>query len=332
MHLTLLVPGMLWPRQILRDTTFDLPLPALALLLGRGRRSPLASVETWLANTFGLPTPLPSAPLRLLGDGGAPEDDDWLCLDPVHLRVEERALVVADPAALALNAAEDAELRAAIAPLFDPVGEIVAPVPGRWHMRLRQTVGLHTMSLPDAIGHPCPHEMPGGPDGTRWRQLLTEAQTQLHAHPINRRREDAGQATVNSLWPWGPGRLPTPQRPTGIDIVWTNDPVLKGIGAAVGADVAVPPAAHGLARGNVLARLGSLVAPAASFDAMAWREALRLLEHDWLAPALADLSAGRCRSLRLIAAGYGRAMDITISRRELWRFWRKPLPLAELAV
>jgi hypothetical protein len=33
---------------------------------------------------------------------------------------------------------------------------------------------------------------------------------------------------VNSLWPWGGGRLPQPARPQRMT-VWSNDPVIRGI-------------------------------------------------------------------------------------------------------
>ncbi|HMX17394.1 MAG TPA: hypothetical protein PKD29_11115, partial [Rhodocyclaceae bacterium] len=56
MRLTLLLPGLLWPAQALRDLSFDLPLPALAALLGRGRVAVdgPASPAAWMANSFGM--------------------------------------------------------------------------------------------------------------------------------------------------------------------------------------------------------------------------------------------------------------------------------------
>jgi hypothetical protein len=41
-----------------------------------------------------------------------------------------------------------------------------------------------------------------------WRHAINEAQMVLHAHPVNQARQAAGQPVVNSLWPWGGGRLP----------------------------------------------------------------------------------------------------------------------------
>lgn len=326
MHLTLLVPGLLWPREILRDTTFDLPLPALSRLLGRGRRTPLAGEEAWLAGAFGIDTPLPAAALRLLADGGKPGSDEWICLDPVHLRLHEWAVIPDDPAALALTAEEDAALRDTVAPLFADLGELVASAPGRWHLHLNQPAAIETRPLSDAVGRAVEPTLPGGPQGAEWRRLLAEAQPLLHAHGVNRERIKAGRTTVNHLWPWGGGRLPQ-NASQPFDLIWTDDPALKGLGALAGIDVAPPPARYTEAEGRVLAKLDQLVASSTAFDAMAWREALAKLENDWLAPAL---RGGVPPRLTFVASGHDRAMEVTLSAADRWRFWRKPLALAQL--
>ena len=66
-------------------------------------------------------------------------------------------------------------------------------------------------------------------------------------------------------------------------------------------------------------------------DALAWRAALLALENDWIAPALASVANGRCRRLRLVAGGDGDTLELALARRDLWRFWRRPLPLGALA-
>jgi hypothetical protein len=332
MHLTLLVPGLLWPREILRDITFDLPLPALSLLLGRGRRSTLPDDDTWLADAFGLEAPLPAAALRLLASGGDPGQDDWLCLDPIHLRLEERAVIIDDPTALALSCDEDLALRDAVAPLFEPIGTIVAPTPGQWHLRVTCPTAIVTRPLPQAAGLPADPALPGGADGPAWRRLLAEAQLLLHTHPVNRSREESGHSTVNSLWPWGDGRLPTAAR-RGFDKLWSDDATLKGLGALTGAGCESPPAGFVFASGRIVSRLNHLSSARATLDAMAWHDAMRTLESTWLAPALAGLRRGRVRSLRLIVNGDGdgQAWSITTTHRDLWRFWRPSLALTELA-
>lgn len=332
MLLTLLVPGLLWPREILRDTTFDLPLPALSLLLGRGRRARFAGEEAWLAHAFGVATPLPAASLRLLGDGGDPAQHEWLCLDPVHLRVEERAIVLDDPARLDLDAQEDQALREAVAPLFEPLGDILAPAPGRWHLRLRRPAAIDSAPLAASIGRQMDPATPGGAEGTAWRRLLAEAQPLLHAHPVNRLRDAQGRPTINSLWPWGGGRLPrlSVAGRAGFRAFWGDDPLLKGLCSLNGMVAEPLPARYATVHGGVLARHEGLAGSLASFDAMTWRDALAALEENWLAPALAAVKHGALRRLTLVAIGNEQAIEITVGRRDLWRFWRKRLALADV--
>lgn len=330
MHLTLFVPGLLWPREILRDTTFDLPLPALSRLLGRGRRTVLTGEEAWLTDAFGIGTPLPAAALRLLGDGGKPGHDEWLCLDPVHLRLHEWAVIPDDPATLQLTAEEDAALRDAVTPLFAGFGDLVATAPGRWHLRLAQPAAIETRPLPAAVGRAVEPALPGGPQGEEWRRRLAEVQPLLHAHRVNHQRIKEGRSTVNHLWPWGGGYLPQ-RAARNFDHVWTDDPVLKGLAMLAGADVAATPVRFSAATDRVLARLDGLVAASASLDAMAWRAELARLEADWFAPAIDTVRRGVSRRLTFVAGGNDRAIRATASGADLWCLWRRPLPLAELA-
>lgn len=336
MRVTLLLPGLLWPRRILRDAAHDLDLPALSLLVGRAssRRPGAATVDAWLAKTFGLGLPLPAAPLRLLGDGGMPGNDEWLCLDPVHLRLESRtahAIMLDDPALLALTAEEDAALRQALAPLFSEMGEIVATSPGHWHLCLSRPAGIESQPLADVVGRAVDPSLPAGPEGARWRRLLAEAQTLLFDHPVNRTRREAGHPPVNSLWPWGMGSLPV-RITAPFDAVLCDDPVIKGLARAVNLTAAAAPVRFVAKPGRTLVRLDALADPTRTFDALAWREALVRLEADWFAPLLAALRAGRCRSAMIVGgSGNGAAtLEISLTRARLWRFWRRPQPLDAL--
>lgn len=329
MHLTLCLPGLLLPRQALHDTVFDFSAPAFSRLLGQGRltRTPPATLHDWLAARWHLPA-LPVAPLRLLGDGGNPGDHEWLCLDPVGFTIgRDGVRFAAKP--LELDADEDAELRAAVAPLFAEFGELVGGEPGRWHLRLAGAADLIT--LPHVPGAGVDPMLPGGADGTRFRRLLAEVQTVLHAHPVNRRRDDAGRPTVGSLWPWGQGRQPAVAG-CPYAAIHATDPLLRGLALASGVAPATPPAV--LAdlspkASEVLVVLDDLAAPAQALDALAWREALAGIEQNWLAPLAAAIAAGRCR-LTLIAPGHEDSIELTVGRGDFWRFWRRPQALTVL--
>jgi hypothetical protein len=331
MRLTLCLPGLLLPRQALLDTVVDLELPALSRLLGRSRlhRDTPSTHYLRVMQRWNLEE-LPAAALRLLGEGGTPGAGYWLCLDPVHFSVDRRGVKLADPASLALSAAEDAALQEALRPLLAELGELSASAPGHWNLRLHNACELVTLPPDDVAGHTVDPTLPGGRDGMRWRRLLAEAQLLLHRHPVNQAREAAGRPTANSLWPWGQGRL-VPMSNAPFDTIWSRDAVLRGLARASGIEGAVPPPRFEIAAGNVLAVLDDLVQPAHALDALAWREALAGIERDWIAPAMAALGHGHCYALHLAAFGVDASVDLDISNRDLLKFWRRPLPLTRLA-
>ncbi len=321
---TLLVPGLLLPAEILEATTFDLQAPALSLLLGRGRRSEWKNDA--LAGLFGL-TQLPAAALRKLG-AGETAHGEWLCLDPVHWRVGSRGVTLDDPAHLAIAAGENAALLEAVAPLFADWGALSSSRPGCWELALSQPLALETVPLPAAIGRPVDAECPAGPEGRALRQRIFEAQMLLHAHPVNRRREENGLPTVNSLWAWGQGRLPETTATTPCSAIWSSDPVLAGLSRLAGIPCRPPPERFEPSGGNTLVVIDSLATPARSFDALAWREALLAFERDWIEPAL-----DQCASLTLIGQRLAPTPATVVfhwRRSDRWRFWRRSQPLSAL--
>lgn len=323
MHLTLLLPGLLLPVEILENITHDLSAPTLSLILGSGERRDARSDMP--ADAFGLGH-LPAAALRKVGAGGT-APGEWICLDPVRWQVSAEGVTLDDPAKLELDAAESADLLAAVEPLFAELGELSASAPGRWELRLRKAVALETPSLHDAIHQPIDPSLPGGADGPAWRLLLAEAQTLLHAHPVNRRREAAGRPTVNSLWPWGQGRLPN-DVPANYTAVWSDDPAVSGLCAHAGMSCQALPARYQTASGRALAMIDNLATPARTLDALAWRAALLALERDWLAPALTDGA-----TLRLVGSRFGPVpaqVAFEFRRSDRLRFWRRPRPLTAL--
>jgi len=332
--LTLIVPGLIWTRQALSDLTYDLPLPAFTALLGRGqlRQLPPRSTATVLAAATALAAPLPAAALRRFELHEHPGEIHWLCLDPVRLNVHERNLIVDAPQNLALTDAEATALAVALAPTFAALGQLEVLSPEHWNLRLSAAAPAF-QPLPEAAGRAASPLPPGAPHAP-WRHALNEAQMVLHTHPVNQARTAAGQPVVNSLWPWGGGRLPELEDNTVAsphDAIWSNDPVVRGIARLLRIDGAMLPDkfSHTAAR-RPLAAFDALEHSARSGDAIVWRDELARFEADWLAPALDALHSGRIDALRLIAPGDLAAAELQVSRRDLWKFWRKPRPLAEL--
>jgi len=336
--LTLIVPGLIWTRQALADLTYDLPLPAFTTLLGCGRlrHHPPRSTVAVLAEISGLAAPLPAAALRRFALRQHPGHDnycDWLCLDPVRLRLEQRSLVVDDPLRLELTGEEAAALAVSLAPTFAGLGQLEMISPHIWNLRLSAGAPAF-QALADAIGRAA---SPLPPDAAyaAWRHAISEAQMLLHAHPVNQARQAAGRPVVNSLWPWGGGRLPEFDNSAGSsrhDTLWSSDPVAQGIARLLQIDCAELPAGFPAAAARApLAIHDALEHPARTGDALIWREQLARFEADWLAPALDALRGGRLDALHLLAPGDLAAVELQVSRRDLWKFWRKPGALTGLA-
>ena len=329
--LTLIVPGLIWTRQALADLTFDLPLPAFTTLLGRGRlrRLPPQSTAMMLAACTGLPSPLPAAALRRLALGDDSGDAAWLCLDPVRMRFAERSMIVDDPRILSLSAEEADALAASLEPIFAAFGRIEILTPNMWNLRL--TVDAPPFApLSEAAGRAAV-PLPAEADYAPWRRALSEAQIVLHDHPLNKAREAAGKPAVNSLWPWGGGRLPVPG-PSWHDALWSRDPVATGIARLLQIEcAALPTGFSGTATRHPLAIHEAMEQPAGCGDALNWIAALEGFETDWLGPALGALRRGSLDGLRLLAPGELGSAELQIDRRDLWKFWRKPRPLSELA-
>ena len=242
-------------------------------------------------------------------------------------QVSPEGVTLDDPAKLDLSELESVALIEAVQSLFADWGELSTSTPGCWELQLMRPLALETLPLPEAIHQNIDPRLPGGTDGAAWRRLLAEAQTVLHAHPVNRQREAAGKPTVNSLWPWGQGALPAKIQ-AAFDAVWSDDPVMAGLCKLAGVSCLQPPTRFQPASGRVLAVIDNLTAPAWALDALAWRETLLAFEYDWLAPA-----AKMCKSLRVVGIRFGHppaTVAFEQKRSDRLRFWRKPRPLTEL--
>ena len=91
--------------------------------------------------------------------------------------------------------------------------------------------------------------LPAGDGARELIKLMTETQTLLHEHPVNRTRREQGKREANATWPWGQGRAP--QLPSFIERFGLTGSVIsavdliKGIGIYAGLQVITVPGATG---------------------------------------------------------------------------------------
>lgn len=322
MHVELVVPGLF-------AAAADTRLPALELLLARGRRKggEPRRLEGWLGEAFGLESPLPAGALT----ASQPGDALWARADPVHLRLMRDRLILVPAPALAIAAEEAAALCGALERHFGGLG-FEAVEPSRWCVRLAGPLAeLPAASPIDSAGSEVGLAMPAAA-----QQLVNEAQMLLHSHAVNEAREARGEPAVNSVWLWGAGRAPK-MGPSTWTSVSADDPLVLGLARAAGVREGrlAASARAWLERaaedGRHLLVLDALRAPVAFAQQAEARAALEALERDWFAPLLGALRAGRIGMVSVhVPDGPGPSAFETI-RGDLRRFWRRPRALERYA-
>ena len=303
------------------------PLPALALLLSRARRTamPASDGDRWWLEVFGVEAQndYPAAAYARLGEtpqadevhrsndphrGNDPhraaDDAPWMRVDPVHLKLERDQLVLLDDEALQLSAEEAQALAASVAAHFHDHFSLEVLASARWYARPRAPTHIRTVSTRAVRGRGIAAAMPQGEDAVLWHSVMNEAQMLLHDHPVNEAREARGALPVNSLWFWGVGRH-RPLSPRPAQSAFGNDPLLRGLAREAGMSAAGLPldASQWLAsapqNGIAWFALDALSAAADYGDSARWLTQLARLERDWFAPLLAALRSGRIGMITL---------------------------------
>jgi hypothetical protein len=343
MQLTLLIPDLILPRpsQGLLDVYRELALPSLEYMLGRTTHLPLppTTLETWLCDAFGVVADpdLPMGALSLLADHGKPGEAYWLRADPVHLEPERDQLVLTDGEQLAIGRGEADQLIAALNEHFAVTGESFhAFDPHRWYARMSKPLEIITQPLPAVAGRSIGNRLATGYHAAKLNQFMTEAQMLLHSHPVNQAREVQGQPTINSIWPWGAGRLPAvSERP--FSHVWSTNLVAQGLARASRSLYAGLPA-HAAAvlqengsSARSLVVLEMLRSPAAYGNYSGWQKAMRSLEEKWMRPLAHAYRKGQIDTLTLHAMNDEQHLQFTLERSARWQVWRRPSPLARYA-
>jgi len=332
LNLTLVTPGLLGPRGGWPQGLRAPRLPALEMLIARGRERdlPAADLEASLCALFGVSaegrTDLPVAALTAQVDCNrtAPA---WLRADPVHLRPDMAKLILFDASSFALAQDEAAGLIDVLQPAMTERGfELLAGrAAERWYLALAAPPRIRTHSLGEAVGRHVEPLLPAGEQADLWRSLANECQMLLHDAAVNRAREARGEPAVNSLWFWGAGALPPPPAPHWAR-VWSDEPLAHGLARYTG--VPSEPCAGGARawygqlheEGNLLAVLSGAERPAQYADFALWHGALADLEKLWFAPLSGLL---RQRHLnRLTVQCEGRSWSLR--PRDLLRFWLRP--------
>ena len=133
-------------------------------------------------------------------------------LDPVHLLPDRDTLLLLPSEQLQVEDDEARLLIRDIAEFNREAGWAVYYLSGsHWLLQINEALDLHCTDIQHAMRGKLIDVLPRGPHAAAWRKSLNELQMFLHAHACNQRRQVNGLPSINSVWLWGEGRLPTAQ-------------------------------------------------------------------------------------------------------------------------
>ena len=331
LSLTLLIPGLLFPPEAAGGHQPRLPAAEKWLARADVSREP-GSGDAWLLRQWGLGDNAPVAALSLAGEG-LEAGGRWLRADPIHQQVIRHATLLHGDWALGLTRDEAGQAISALNQFFKPDGLVFhAPHPGRWYVALGDRKPPRTTPLAQLAGaNPFGH-LPEGDERAFWRRVFGEAQMLLNQLPLNAEREAAGRPTLNGIWLWGGGELPT-SLPKPFERVYADTPLARGLAAVSGttsetmSDTEITQLGAG--PGATLVVIDALERPALAGDIDRWAQAAEAVDRNWFNGLPAAIRThGRVDVVLPSATATG---VHSLSRRALWRLWRAPRALARHA-
>ncbi|QOJ22334.1 MAG: phosphoglycerate mutase [Gammaproteobacteria bacterium] len=341
MNLHILIPHLFWPDASQINIYNALPVHHLEALLSKSASTinPPQEMETWLCRQFNIAQQQnnwPIAPIMLHLD--APDlakasKDFWMRADPVHLRIEQNHIMLADSQAFQITENEAKELMQDLNNNLANYDCALLPLrPDRWYLRLAKIPDMQTYTLGQVTCKNINNFLPSGNDSIMWHKIFNEIQMLLHDHPVNLARESRGELIINSVWLWGGGKLPQSVR-SPYTRIWSDDDFSHALASVSGTTYSHLPADAGewlmtQPQGNHLMVLNSLRAKAQYRNAYDWREALAEMERHWFSPAHTALKEGKIDQLTITALDGTATRNFTLTRSSLWKFWRMTKPLS----
>lgn len=237
------------------------------------------------------------------GDAG---DSVWMAAEPAWAFADINGVRLMACGSLEVTAKEAEALVSSLAPLFAEVGmQLLAATPTQWQLRAAPDTALPELTAPEqALGEDLFLHLPKGDAGKRWRILFNDVQMALHEHPVNLARKRHGETVVNTVWPWGAGKLPATVTANVAGVV-SDEPLLVALAARAGIErKPLSPDAVALAAAGWLVDLQGLAAGE--------------FERDWW-PSMQTAMARRALH---IVFGSGECWAWRPWHR--WRIWRRP--------
>lgn len=298
---------------------------ALALLLSKGGKTwSYQPLEEYVCHTLGVnpQSDYPLAALAASADGLVVGSDYWLRADPAHLQMQRDSFSLAEPTPVPMDASELQFLVSSLNAHFqqDLNMKFEQGRSGACYLRLLQDPQIKTSVPSAAIGKNIFQFMPQGEASAQWRAYLNEIQMLLHTHPLNVQRESAGLPVINSIWLSGGGVMPQAgSGAQGSICIVASQPLHRGLAQYIGvACQNMPASMKDLLSNNICTHMHVACPTELMFD-------------DHCFQVLVDaLKAGQVNQLVMNLGYYERTLVVTVTRLDLFKFWRKSLVLSDV--
>ncbi|SDY72088.1 hypothetical protein [Nitrosomonas sp. Nm33] len=340
MNLHLLIPGLFWPEAGRSEVYGGLSLSALEVILAKSHcaESQSQGIEEWLCQTFGVSKQQdwPIAPIMLQLDGTDEKPDQneyWLRADPVHLRIQNNHMLLADSQVFSISLKESIQFADTLNQYFSKSGIVFLPLhPDRWYVRIAKIPCLQTRLLSEMIGKNINNLLPIGEDSSAWHSIFNEIQMLLHTHPLNQEREERGEFAINSIWFWGGGMMPQNICST-FNQIWCDHTFTHALAVASG--IASNPLPHDATMwqrqakpGNHLVVLDTLWGKTQYRNIYEWRECLSSFEQRWFIPLLEAMKKRVISQLTITVLNEDSTRNFIMSHNSLWKFWARAKSLS----
>jgi hypothetical protein len=333
-HISLLIPDLF---ERISKVQRSMPrLAALETMLARADQL-VDSADSYYACAFNQfdseleSDTIPIAAVSRYADSGYKDDKVWMHVDPVYIEADKDRLILRGKSMLELDKVEASRLLQELNTLYAEDGwQFENYYPERWYVGLPQQPESRFHELSEALGRSVEPFLPKGKDQTHWHRFMNEVQMLLHAAEVNQQRAQQNQYPVNSVWCWGPGKIPE-QVSARWNTVYSEEPFIKGL--AMLADISVysvPASAQSvidkLSATDTVNEGGSLVVldpseeDILSVDTNHYIDKLSMLEKNWFEPLLQALKKNHVASISLLACN---GVKYRLDKHSLRRFWRK---------
>lgn len=333
--LTLFIPGLFgYNSNTLKTVTTNTPILEKLLSFSTSKDIAMTGFINTLFQIFGFSESqqgYPVASITRLVDDDKDISGIWMRADPVSLRVEREAVILADHSVFELNQHEVSVLATDARQVFMEYGiELYTPTNNRWYLKLHDVPNICATPIHEVVGENIHNNLYVGKDKDLWNRLANNIQICLHNCSVNYERQQRAQLPINGVWIWGAGKLPKAVPQPAWSVIFSDEVTTYGL-----SKLTVVPHHHlpeslttvisqSGSQDNILVVISSGIKYQQYYDLDGWKGFVGGLENRWFADVENLFKQKKISKLTLLTE---LSQELTITKYSFMKFWRRNSPL-----